>query len=98
MVTIIKSKYTGGQGGFFLSFFLSFFFCIRPCFFLMCVYSTKTPATLAVPAVFLSVQIDMCICAVFQSRFCSKLGLPSSVQKAATHIARKAVEMDLVPG
>ena len=34
----------------------------------------------------------------FQSRFCSNLGLPNSVQKAATHIARKAVDLDLTPG
>lgn len=32
------------------------------------------------------------------SRFCSNLGLPPSVQKAATYIARKAVELDIVPG
>lgn len=32
------------------------------------------------------------------SRFCSNLGLPKQVQMAATHIARKAVELDLVPG
>jgi len=34
----------------------------------------------------------------FMSRFCSNLTLPSVVQRAATHIARKAVELDLVPG
>ena len=34
----------------------------------------------------------------FQSRFCSNLQLPNHVQKGATHIARKAVELDLVPG
>ncbi|XP_013410080.1 transcription initiation factor IIB-like [Lingula anatina] len=34
----------------------------------------------------------------FMSRFCSNLGLPSSVQKAATYIAKKAVELDLVSG
>ncbi|XP_067123184.1 transcription initiation factor IIB-like, partial [Centruroides vittatus] len=32
------------------------------------------------------------------SRFCSNLGLPASVQRAATHIARKAIETDIVPG
>ncbi len=32
------------------------------------------------------------------SRFCSNLGLPKQVQMAATYIARKAVELDLVPG
>lgn len=34
----------------------------------------------------------------FMSRFCSNLGLPASVQKAATHIARIAVDLDIVPG
>lgn len=38
-----------------------------------------------------------CFC-LFQSRFCSNLGLPLDVQKAATHIARRAVDLDLVPG
>ena len=33
----------------------------------------------------------------FQSRFCSNLSLPNKIQKAATHIARRAVELDLVP-
>ncbi len=32
------------------------------------------------------------------TRFCSKLGLPSAVQNAATSIARVAVDMDIVPG
>lgn len=32
------------------------------------------------------------------SRFCSNLSLPKQVQMAATYIARKAVELDLVPG
>lgn len=32
------------------------------------------------------------------SRFCSNLALPNMVQRAATHIARKAVELDIVPG
>ncbi|XP_071486006.1 transcription initiation factor IIB-like [Diadema antillarum] len=34
----------------------------------------------------------------FMSRFCSNLSLPSRVQRAATHIARKADELDLVSG
>ena len=33
-----------------------------------------------------------------QSRFCSNLSLPPKVQRAATHIARKADELDLVSG
>ena len=37
-------------------------------------------------------------CYMFQSRFCSNLALSNPVQKAATHIARKAVELDLVAG
>ncbi|ESP00286.1 hypothetical protein LOTGIDRAFT_238621 [Lottia gigantea] len=34
----------------------------------------------------------------FMSRFCTNLELPMKVQKAATCIARKAVDLDLVPG
>nr|XP_034356719.1 transcription initiation factor IIB-like [Arvicanthis niloticus] len=34
----------------------------------------------------------------FMFRFCSNLCLPKQVQMAATHIAHKAVELDLVPG
>ena len=34
----------------------------------------------------------------FMNRFCSNLGLPLSVQKAATNIARLAVELDYTPG
>ena len=33
-----------------------------------------------------------------QSRYCTNLQLPSTVQKAASHIAQKAVDMDLAPG
>ncbi|XP_076455472.1 transcription initiation factor IIB-like [Babylonia areolata] len=46
----------------------------------------------------LETNVEVITTGDFMSRFCSNLGLPSSVQKAATHIARKAVEMDLVPG
>lgn len=34
----------------------------------------------------------------FMSRYCSTLQLPASVQKAASHIAKTAVELDLAPG
>lgn len=34
----------------------------------------------------------------FMSRYCLTLQLPSSVQKAASHIAKTAVELDLAPG
>jgi transcription initiation factor TFIIB len=34
----------------------------------------------------------------FMSRYCTNLQLPTSVQKAASHIAKKAVDMDLAPG
>jgi len=34
----------------------------------------------------------------FMSRFCCTLNLPRDVQKAATHIAKKAVDLDIVPG
>ncbi|XP_002736287.1 transcription initiation factor IIB-like [Saccoglossus kowalevskii] len=46
----------------------------------------------------LETSVDLITTGDFMSRFCSNLGLPSRVQKAATHIAKKAVEMDLVPG
>ncbi|KAL8569596.1 Transcription initiation factor IIB [Nucella lapillus] len=46
----------------------------------------------------LETNVEVITTGDFMSRFCSNLGLPLSVQKAATHIARKAVEMDLVPG
>ncbi|XP_077986782.1 transcription initiation factor IIB-like [Glandiceps talaboti] len=46
----------------------------------------------------LETSVDLITTGDFMSRFCSKLGLPTHVQRAATHIARKAVEMDLVPG
>ena len=35
---------------------------------------------------------------VLQSRFCSNLGLPNSVQRAATYIAKRAAELDLCSG
>ncbi|XP_011408900.1 PREDICTED: transcription initiation factor IIB-like, partial [Amphimedon queenslandica] len=34
----------------------------------------------------------------FMSRYCTNLGLPLPVQKAASFIAQKAVELDLAPG
>ncbi|KAM8839546.1 transcription initiation factor IIB-like isoform 2-T2 [Synchiropus picturatus] len=34
----------------------------------------------------------------FMSRFCSNLGLPKQVQMGATFIARRAMDLDLVPG
>ncbi|KAK7094899.1 hypothetical protein V1264_006385 [Littorina saxatilis] len=46
----------------------------------------------------LETNVEVITTGDFMSRFCSNLGLPQSVQKAATHIARKAVEIDLVPG
>lgn len=46
----------------------------------------------------LETSVDLITTGDFMSRFCSNLALPSSVQKAATHIARKAVELDIVPG
>lgn len=42
--------------------------------------------------------MDLITTGDFMSRFCSNLCLPKQVQMAATHIARKAVELDLVPG
>jgi len=46
----------------------------------------------------LETSVDLITSGDFMSRFCSNLGLPSSVQRAASHIARRAVELDLVPG
>jgi len=46
----------------------------------------------------LETSVDLITTGDFMSRFCSNLGLPTSVQRAATHIARKAVELDIVPG
>ncbi|XP_062260332.1 transcription initiation factor IIB-like [Platichthys flesus] len=46
----------------------------------------------------LETSVDLITTGDFMSRFCSNLGLPKHVQMAATYIARKAVELDLVPG
>lgn len=46
----------------------------------------------------LEASVDLITSEDFMSRFCSNLNLPPVVQRAATHIAKKAVELDLVPG
>ena len=46
----------------------------------------------------LDTSVDLITTGDFMSRFCSNLGLPNSVQKAATAIARAAVDLDIVPG
>ncbi|XP_015791881.1 transcription initiation factor IIB [Tetranychus urticae] len=46
----------------------------------------------------LETNVDTITTGDFMVRFCSNLGLSSAIQKAATHIARKAVELDIVPG
>eukprot|EP00795_Rhopilema_esculentum_P010961 gene10961-19797_t len=46
----------------------------------------------------LETSVDLITSGDFMSRFCSNLGLPSSVQRAASYIAKRAVELDLVPG
>ncbi|XP_011422417.3 transcription initiation factor IIB isoform X1 [Magallana gigas] len=46
----------------------------------------------------LETNVELITTGDFMSRFCSNLSLPNSVQKAATHIARKAVDLDLTPG
>jgi len=46
----------------------------------------------------LDTSVDIISTGDFMSRFCSSLGLPATVQQAATRIAQKAVEMDIVPG
>ncbi|XP_064649387.1 transcription initiation factor IIB-like [Lineus longissimus] len=46
----------------------------------------------------LETSVELITTGDFMSRFCSNLNLPQSVQKAATHIARKAMDLDLVSG
>jgi len=46
----------------------------------------------------LDTSVDLITTGDFMSRFCSTLTLPNSVQKAATSIARAAVDLDIVPG
>ncbi|RWS20806.1 transcription initiation factor IIB-like isoform X2 [Leptotrombidium deliense] len=46
----------------------------------------------------LETSVDLIKTGDFMSRFCSNLQLPASVQRAATNIAAKAVELDIVPG
>lgn len=46
----------------------------------------------------LETSVDLITTGDFMNRFCSNLNLSSSVQRAASHIARKAVELDIVPG
>ena len=43
-------------------------------------------------------SVDLITTGDFMSRFCSNLCLLKQVQMAPTHIAHKAVELDLVPG
>ncbi|XP_057317507.1 transcription initiation factor IIB-like isoform X1 [Hydractinia symbiolongicarpus] len=46
----------------------------------------------------LEASVDLITSEDFMSRFCSNLMLKPAVQRAATYIAKKAVELDLVPG
>ncbi|KFD53277.1 hypothetical protein M514_05758 [Trichuris suis] len=46
----------------------------------------------------LETNLELITTSDFMSRFCGNLNLPQYVQTAATHIARKAVDMDLVSG
>ena len=41
---------------------------------------------------------DMIRTGDFMHRWCATLGLPKDVQKAATNIAKMAVDLDIVPG
>merc|ERR1712241_178601 len=43
-------------------------------------------------------SVDLITTGDFMSRFCSTLSLSREVQKAATCIAKKAVDLDIVPG
>uniref|UniRef100_A0A0L8GCL9 Transcription initiation factor IIB n=2 Tax=Octopus bimaculoides TaxID=37653 RepID=A0A0L8GCL9_OCTBM len=46
----------------------------------------------------LETNVDLITTGDFMSRFCSSLNMTNQVQKAATHIAKTAVDLDLVPG
>lgn len=46
----------------------------------------------------LETSVELITTGDFMSRFCSNLSLPMAVQRAATHIAKKAVDMDIVGG
>ncbi|KAH7730508.1 Transcription initiation factor IIB [Aphelenchoides avenae] len=46
----------------------------------------------------LETNLEQITSADFMSRFCGNLGLPIQIQAAATRIAKKAVELDLVAG
>ena len=46
----------------------------------------------------LETSVDLITTGDFMSRFCANLGLPNMVQKASTHIAKKAVDLDIVAG
>ena len=46
----------------------------------------------------MATSVDLITTDDFMSRFCANLNLPNLVQRAAAHIARAAVEIDLVPG
>ncbi|KAK0178731.1 hypothetical protein PV327_007594 [Microctonus hyperodae] len=46
----------------------------------------------------LETSVDLITTGDFMSRFCATLGLPNMVQRAATVIAKKAGEIDIVPG
>jgi len=46
----------------------------------------------------LDTSVDLITTGDFMSRFCSYLSLPRMVQQAATTIARRSVEFDIVPG
>uniref|UniRef100_A0A6A7FUW9 Transcription initiation factor IIB n=2 Tax=Hirondellea gigas TaxID=1518452 RepID=A0A6A7FUW9_9CRUS len=46
----------------------------------------------------LETSVELITTGDFMSRFCANLNLPNTVMKAATCIAKKAVETDIVPG
>lgn len=43
-------------------------------------------------------NVDIITTGDFMNRFCSTLGLPREVQRGATHIAKKAGDLDIVSG
>lgn len=46
----------------------------------------------------LETSVDLITTGDFMSRFCSNLNLSPQIHRTASHIARKAVDLDIVPG
>ena len=51
-----------------------------------------------IKALSIETSVDQITSGDYMARFCSNLSLPPQVQRAATHIAKKACDLDLVRG